>query len=108
STPFILVAQGKTMKKLFKPFTILVIVALLSPWLGFAARGAFPMNKPEFKELNYYQLLEWRWWDYQRLAREYRLQNPHKPVKWLGKERPLDYGYSACFWTETTIKSVLF
>jgi hypothetical protein len=100
--------KERIMKKILKIITILVIVALLSPWLGFAARGAFPMNKPEFKELNYYQLLEWRWWDYQRLAREERLKNPTKPVKWLGKERPLDYGYSACFWTETTIKSVLF
>jgi hypothetical protein len=92
------------MKKLLKVLTILAIVILLSPWLGFAARGAFPFDKPEFKGLTNYQLLEWRWWDYQRLAREYRLQNPHKPVKWLGKERPLDYGYSACFWTEVTIK----
>lgn len=98
----------KTLKKPYKTFTILVIVILLSPYLGFAARGAFPFNKPEFKGLTYYQLLEWRWWDYQRLARMYRLQNPHTPVKWLGKERPLDYGYSACFWTETTIKSGLF
>lgn len=93
------------MKTILKTITILVIVTLLSPWLGFAVRSAFPMNKSEFKGLTYYQILEWRWWDYQRLAREYRLQNPHKPVKRLGKERPLDYGYSACFWTETTIKS---
>lgn len=98
----------ETIKTLLKTITILMMVALLLLWFGFATRSAFPMNKPEFKRLTYYQLLEWRWWDYQRLTREYRLQNPHTPVKWLGKERPLDYGYSACFWTETMIKSGLF
>jgi hypothetical protein len=92
------------MKKLFKILTILAIVTLLSPWLGFAARGAFPFNKPEFKGLTHYQLLEWRWWDYQRLAREERLKYPNKPVKMWGREQPIDYGYSLCFWTEVTIK----
>lgn len=96
------------MKTLFKTITILMIVTLLSPWLGFAMRGASPMNKPEFKGLTHYQLLEWRWWDYQRLAREERLKNPNKPVKMWGREQPIDYGYSSCFWTETTIKSGLF
>lgn len=96
------------MKKLLKIINTITILTMIvfSPWLGFAVRGAFPFNKPEFKGLTYYQLMEWRWWDYQRLVREYRLQNPHKPVMMLGKERPLDYGYSTCFWIETTVKYI--
>jgi hypothetical protein len=94
------------MKKLIKLLTILMIVTL--PHIGFATRSAFPMNKPEFQGLTYYQILEWRWWDYQRLAREERLKNPNKSVKMWGREQPIDYGYSSCFWTETAIKSSLF
>jgi hypothetical protein len=74
----------KPLKKLFKTLTILVIIPLLSPWLGFVARSVFPMNKPEFKELTHYQFLEWCWGDYQRLAREERLKNPNKPMKMWG------------------------
>ena len=93
----------KTLFKIFTTFAILAVV-LLSPWLGFAVRGAFPFDKPEFKGLTYYQLLEWRWWDLQRQAREFRLRSPNKPVRFWGEERPINYGYSICFWTETTIK----
>lgn len=58
------------MKTMFKITFFAVLTAFLLPVAGFAIRGAFPFNKPEFKGLTYYQLAEWRWWDFERLRAE--------------------------------------
>jgi hypothetical protein len=68
--------ENSNMKTLLKITFYTILIVFLLPATGFAIRGAFPFNKPEFKGLTYYQLSEWRWWDYQRLDREQRVYRP--------------------------------
>ena len=77
-----------TIKSMF----IMVITPILIVATGFGIRGAFPFNKPEFKGLTYYQLTEWRYWDFERLEREQMVYRPDA-VNWscFG----LEYGIKA-------------
>lgn len=70
----------------------MVALPILIVAAGFAIRGAFPFNKPEFKGLTYYQLAEWRYWDFERLEREQMVYRPDA-VNWscFG----LEYGIKA-------------
>lgn len=75
-----------------KAMFIMVITPILIVATGFGIRGAFPFNKPEFKGLTYYQLAEWRYWDFERLEREQMVYRPDA-VNWscFG----LEYGIKA-------------
>ena len=82
----------KLIKDTIKAMFYMVTIPILLVATGFGIRGAFPFNKPEFKGLTYYQLAEWRYWDFERLEREQMVRRPDA-VNWscFG----LEYGIKA-------------
>jgi hypothetical protein len=73
--------QMKLIKDTLKAMFVMVITPIFIAAAVFAIRGAFPFNKPEFKGLTYYQLAEWRYWDFERLEREQMVRRPDA-VNW--------------------------
>lgn len=71
----------KLIKDTIKAMFYMVTIPTLIVSTGFGIRGAFPFNKPEFKGLTYYQLAEWRYWDFERLEREQMVYHPNA-VNW--------------------------
>ena len=71
----------KLIKDTIKAMFYMVTIPILIVATGFGIRGTFPFNKPEFKGLTYYQLAEWRYWDFERLEREQRVYRPNA-VNW--------------------------
>lgn len=71
----------KLIKDTIKAMFYMVTIPILLVATGFGIRGAFPFNKPEFKGLTYYQLAEWRYWDFERLEREQMVYRPDA-VNW--------------------------
>ena len=82
----------KLIKDTIKAMFYMVTIPILIVATSFGIRGAFPFNKPEFKGLTYYQLAEWRYWDFERLEREQMVYRPDA-VNWscFG----LEYGIKA-------------
>ena len=71
----------KLIISIFKAIFCMVTIPILIVAAGFGIRGTFPFNKPEFKGLTYYQLAEWRYWDFERLEREQMVYRPDA-VNW--------------------------
>ncbi|MBN2386056.1 MAG: hypothetical protein JXB85_03490 [Anaerolineales bacterium] len=64
-----------------KTIGVLVTIALLTPIAYFAWRAGQPLDRPEFRDLTYYQLLAERQNAYDQLARSYLSSHPNGKVK---------------------------
>jgi hypothetical protein len=70
------------MKKIIKPILILLVIATcLYPTAWFAWRMGRPMELPQYKNLTFYQFMQWRKMAYADLASQYQASHPEKNVK---------------------------
>jgi hypothetical protein len=75
----------KIFSKIIFPFARMVcgllLVTLLTPVVYFAWRAGQPMDRPEFRSLTYYYLLEKRRASYDKLAHSYQTTHPNEKVE---------------------------
>ena len=87
---------------LFKTTLLALLIGTMSPILYFAWQMSQPLPQPEFKELSYFQYMEWRKMATEDAIAKYIVSHPSFEYKGIGE--PI----SACYSGDLIINSLFF